>query len=52
MFDKKVGLMSLAYDPALSVPPLKLKNDFSQFAYLENKKVLQLVVFRLARKTV
>ena len=48
----KSSFSSLAYDPALSVPAQKCKTGFSQFAYLEKKQVFQLVVFRLARKTV
>ena len=49
---RKSSFSSLAYDPALSVPAQKCKTGFSQFAYLEKKQVFQLVVFRLARKTV
>ena len=48
----KSSFSSLAYDPALSVPAQICKTGFSQFAYLEKKQVFQLVVFRLARKTV
>ena len=49
---RKSRFSSLAYDPALSVPAQKCKTGFSQFAYLGKKEVFQLVVFRLARKTV
>ena len=49
---RKSSFSNLAYDPAVGVPAQKCKTGFSQFAYLEIKQVFQLVVFRLARKTV